>query len=243
MTDRRWRKALTALGMGLLVVGVSVPAAGAVASTTIASWEMNEPPGSTTMLDSSGNGINGTIGSSVLTGVEVLGSTAYRWTFRKPAAPPAEPGRLVMVDDARLNAGTRDFAVTVRFRTTNSFGNMIQKGQSGSVGGYFKWEIPKGNLMCLFKGLGPKGGYFVRTVRSDPIRLNDGAWHTVRCERLPDRIVMTIDGTVTHTTFGKTGVISNNVPLTIGGKSQCDQVTITCDYFAGDIDSVLIQAS
>jgi hypothetical protein len=53
---------------------------------------------------------------------------------------------------------------------------------------------------------------------------------------------MTIDGTVTHTTFGKTGIISNNVPLTIGGKSQCDQVTITCDYFAGDIDSVLIQA-
>ena len=33
------------------------------------------------------------------------------------------------------------------------------------------------------------------------------------------------------------------MPLTIGGKVDCDQVKVTCDYFAGDIDWVRIEAS
>ncbi|GBC87332.1 hypothetical protein HRbin12_01335 [bacterium HR12] len=35
--------------------------------------------------------------------------------------------------------------------------------------------------------------------------------------------------------------VSNRQPLTIGGKLKCDQVTITCDYFSGDIDAVRIE--
>ena len=68
-----------------------------------------------------------------------------------PTAPPPKPERLVQVNDSRLNPGNRDYAVTVRFRTTRSYGNMIQKGQSQTPGGYFKWEIPSGILMCLFR--------------------------------------------------------------------------------------------
>jgi len=30
------------------------------------------------------------------------------------------------------------------------------------------------------------------------------------------------------------------LPFTIGGKTECDQITITCDYFVGDIDYVRI---
>ncbi|MBI5089945.1 MAG: PKD domain-containing protein, partial [Actinobacteria bacterium] len=34
---------------------------------------------------------------------------------------------------------------------------------------------------------------------------------------------------------------NNNWDLTIGGKPECDQVTVTCDYFTGDIDWVRIE--
>ena len=54
---------------------------------------------------------------------------------------------------------------------------------------------------------------------------------------------MTIDGVRTRRGLGPTGSITSNLPLTIGGKSNCDQVTITCDYFAGDIDYVKIEKS
>jgi hypothetical protein len=243
MLRTRTIKALTAAGLALLAIGAAVPAASGVATTTIANWQLNESSSASTMLDSGPNGINGTIGPAVLTGVSQSGAIAYRWTSVKPAAPPPKPERLVKVFDSRLNPGTRDFAVTIRFRTTHSYGNMIQKGQSGNSGGYFKWEFPNGELKCLFKGRGPAGGLISRTVRSGSTRLNNGAWHTARCERLSDRIVMTIDGSITYTTMGWTGNISNSVPLTIGGKSNCDQVKVTCDYFAGDMDWITIQAN
>jgi len=54
---------------------------------------------------------------------------------------------------------------------------------------------------------------------------------------------MTIDGTTVYRLFGPTGSISNTMPLTIGGKLSCDQVTVTGDYFAGTIDWVTIQSS
>jgi hypothetical protein len=240
---RKTTKVTMALALAALAIGVAVPTASGAATTVIANWQMNEGSTASTMLDSSGNGINGQIGDDVLTGVNVLGAVAYRWTSVKPAAPPPKPERLVRVYDSRLNPGTRQYAVTVRFRTTHSYGNMIQKGQSKNPGGHFRWDIPGGELRCQFDGRLPAGGMSSRTVRTGSLRLNDGAWHTARCERLPDRLVLTIDGTRTFTRMGPTGNISNTIPLTIGGKSQCDQIKVTCDYFAGDIDWVQIQAN
>jgi hypothetical protein len=237
---RAARALIVVMAMGVLAIGAASPA-GAAATTVLADWQMDEPPGAQTMVDSSGNGIDGAIGSAVLTGVVFDGATGYRWPFTRPNEPPAKPERLVQVPDGRLNPGSGDFAVTVRFRLTNSFGNIIQKGQSGARGGYFKWEIPNGRLMCLFKGVGAGGGFLVRSVNSGTIRLNDGAWHTVRCERTSSGVTMTIDETTTLTTSGWSGNISNNVPLTIGGKLNCDQNRITCDYFTGNIDFVRIE--
>ncbi len=213
---------------------------------TLTDWEMNEPAGTTVMVDDSGNGIDGAVGSAVETGTIVDGATAYHWDATAPNQPPAKPERLVQVNDGRLNPGDRDFAVTVRFRTTHDYGNMIQKGQSTTRGGYFKWEIPKGRLMCLFRSRDHFGNLLgQKSVRSPlDMPLNDGRWHTVRCEKTVDRVTMTIDGAVTvQSSRGTIGPISNTVPLTIGGKLNCDQVTTTCDYFAGDIDFVRIQVS
>jgi Laminin G domain len=229
-----------------LAVVVAPPAAHAAATVTIADWEMNEAPKATVMNDASGNGIDGSIGSAVQTGYVYGGATAYHWTSTHPNEPPPKPERLVQVPDDRLNPGTRDFAVTVRFRTTHSYGNMIQKGQSTTPGGYFKWEIPKGRLMCLFRSRDQNGNLLGQKSVKSPLDmpLNDGAWHTVRCEKTSDRVTMTIDGTVVvQSSKGTIGPIANTYPLTIGGKLNCDQITTTCDYFAGDIDWVHIEAS
>jgi hypothetical protein len=57
---------------------------------------------------------------------------------------------------------------------------------------------------------------------------------------------MTVDpGTrsqVTRRSLGATGRIANSYPFTIGGKFRCNQTTVTCDYFSGDVDYVTVRA-
>jgi Laminin G domain len=233
---------LMVAALGMIALGSSTPI-GAAATVTLTNWQMNESAGTNVMIDSSGHGINGVVGSAILTGNTENGVTFYRWTSTNPNQPPPKPERLVQVNNSTLNPGTRDYAITVRFRTTHNYGNMIQKGQSGAPGGYFKWQIPSGNLSCLFRGRSSTGAILSKQVSSGTIKLNDGQWHTVKCERTADRVTMTIDGVLRRTALGPTGSISNTVPLTIGGKLNCDQVSVTCDYFAGDIDYVQIQTS
>ena len=221
--------AVTAVAM----VALSVPAsAGAATMTTLALWNMNEAPGSHTLVDSSGHGINGTIGTEV-----VLNGAVHTFAYLKPNTPPAHPQHIDMVNSSLLNPGTRDYSITIRAKWTNAFGNILQKGQAGAVGGYFKFQAPKGLVQCLFRGsLGNAG---VSSKRA----LNDGLWHVITCTRTATQVSMTVDGVVTNTLKHATGAVSNNVPLTIAGKSNCDQVKITCDYFAGQIDYVRIQTS
>jgi hypothetical protein len=221
-----------------VVVALAAPA-DAAATRTTALWNMNEAAGATTMVDSSGNGRNGTVGSDVQTGVSVLGAVGYRFPFILPNQPPARPQHLVTVpDNPLLDPDTADYAVTVRYRTTRNFGNVLQKGQNGAAGGYWKFEQPNGFITCLFRN----GSGVQRAVQS-PRALNDGAWHTVRCERTATALTLTVDGAVVRRAALATplGSIANSRPLSIGGKLNCDQDTITCDYFVGDIDYVRIQ--
>ncbi|HET7326998.1 MAG TPA: LamG domain-containing protein [Nocardioidaceae bacterium] len=235
------RSVLAAMAAGALAVTAAAPGSAAL-TTTVAEWQLNEPAGAGVMADSSGNGIDGVIGSAVVTDTVVAGATGYRWTFVRPNEPPAKPERLVTIDDPRMNPGSGDFAITIRFRTTHSFGNMLQKGQAGSKGGYFKWQIPKGKLTCLFRGYDAQGNRQSKAVNSGAVPLNDGDWHVVRCARTSDRLTMTIDGERTRRAWGPTGTIANKVPLTLGGKRNCDQIRVTCDYFAGDMDYVRIES-
>ena len=206
----------------------------------VAVWQMNESARSRTMSDSSGNGIKGTIGAHVVVGTALSGGgTGYRFPYLKPNTPPADPDHVVRVPhDSRLNPGSGNFAVELRLRTTHSFGNVMQKGQAGSAGGYWKLQQPNGKISCLFRGAVGSS-----TASSGTVRVNDGAWHTVRCERTSSSVIMTVDGVVTGRNFNTTGSIANTRPLSIAGKLNCDQVTITCDYFAGDIDYIKIQTS
>ena len=216
----------------------AAPNANAAATNTVARWEMNEPTGATVMLDSSGSGRNGIIGSEVKTGWVVDGATAYHFSWLKPNTPPAHSEHLVTIpDSANVDPGTGDYAITLRLRWTHNFGNIIQKGQSNTAGGQFKWQAPSGVVQCLFKGSAGQRG--VGSGRA----LNDGLWHVIRCERTASAVTMTVDGVVTARALGPTGNIDNNRPLSIAGKTNCDQITITCDYWPGDIDWVLIESS
>jgi hypothetical protein len=216
-------------------------AASAAIDRPVAVWQMSEAAGSTTMVDSSGNGLNGVIGANVQEGTALPGGgIGYRFPYKRPNTPPADPQHLVTVPhNNRLNPGSGDFAVEFRMRTTHSFGNVIQKGQAGSKGGYFKFQQPSGKISCLFRGsLGSSTASAGSTVR-----VNDGNWHTVRCERTPSSVTMYIDGQRTGRNTNPTGTITNTRPLTIAGKGNCDQVEITCDYFSGDLDYVRIETS
>ncbi len=137
----------------LLAAGLALGAAVAApaSAATLADWEMNEGPGATVMVDSSGH-VNGKIGSAVQTGFSFAGATAYHWIFTLPTAPPAQPQRLVTASSSSLNPGSGNYTLTVRYRTTQHFGNIVQKGQAGSAGGYYKMENPNGKPRCLFRG-------------------------------------------------------------------------------------------
>jgi hypothetical protein len=225
---RRGWVALVAGSAALLLLLPTSPAS-AAATRTLALWDMNETESPTALVDSSGNGINGTIGSEV-----VHRGTVHTFGYLKPDTPPAHPGHLDVVNDSRLNPGTRDFAVELRLRWTRNFGNIIQKGQSGTRGGYFKLQAPSGVVQCLFRGSTGSGG------AGSGRPLNDGQWHTIRCERTANAVTFSVDGVVTGRDVGPTGTISNTKPLTIAGKGTCDQVTVTCDYWVGDMDWVRV---
>jgi Laminin G domain len=228
----------TRLGSSLTAAFAVVVAFAAPASAaTLANWQMNEGKNASVMVDSSGH-VNGTIGSAVVTGYTYSGATGYHWPFTSPTKPPAKPERIVQANSSSLNPESGNYTVVMRYRTTKHFGNIVQKGQAGSSGGYFKLENPNGQLTCVFRGRNSSGKFKRKQVVSGV--LSDGKWHVVRCSRTAKALTLTVDGKVVDTAKGSTGNISNNRPVSIGGKLNCDQVRTTCDYFTGDIDYVKI---
>jgi PKD repeat protein len=188
------------------------------------------------MLDSSGNGHNGDIGNEVDTGVTFDGATGYRFERLTPNTPPARPEHNVVVPhSASLNPNTGAYSVEVRYRTDNPFGNLIQKGQATTRGGYWKIQLPLGEPNCLFRG--PTG--VTNAVRAN-VAIDDNEWHVIRCDRTDDAVEMFVDGVFAGRNTGTTGPIANDQPLSFGGKSNCDQIEVTCDYFGGHVDWVRI---
>ena len=230
------RHALALLTTAALLAGTPTPAE-AASGRQVAFWRMNEPPGADRMIDSSGNRLTGRIGREVGTGLRLGPDYGYRFERLEPDTPPARPGHLVVVpDDSALDPGTREYAVTLRLRTTNKFGNIVQKGQAKAGGGNFKLQIPNGRVECMFRG----SAGAIEVIA--PYSINDGRWHTVRCSRLHEGVTLEIDGRTVAGRDGWTGTIANGWPLTIGGKLDCDQRVVGCDYYAGDLDFIAIDA-
>jgi hypothetical protein len=243
----------TRAGLVLALAALALPAglanANAAAPSTVADYEMNDDAGTTVMLDSSGNGFNGAIQSDaapmLLTGVNIGGTPAaigFRWSNVKPNQPPATPQRVVQVSDPALNPGSRDWRISFRYRTSRPFGNITQKGQSTSKGGQIKFQLPKGQISCMFKGSIARRS--TKTIGA----YDDNTFHVVVCTRLATGVTLDVydsSGTTlleTRHINGASGTIANTIPMTVGGKINCDQIDITCDYFAGDIDWLKVEA-
>lgn len=230
-----------------VVVGAVLVAATAVgemspavaATSVVAHYDMNESSGSTLMRDRGPAARHGAIGPDVDVGRWYDGAVGYRFPWRHPSEYPARPERLVTVPSADVHQpGNDDFAVEFRYRTSQNFGNVIQKGQNASQGGYWKFEQPNGLMTCLFKDANGRQ----RAVKS-PVPTNDDEWHTIRCELSDWGIRLYGDGVLMASRRTSMGSVSNNQPLSIGGKSSCDQVKVSCDYFVGWIEDIKFEKS
>jgi Laminin G domain len=221
----------------LLVASASAGAESALGAwPKVAAWEMNEPPNATTMLDSSGAGRSGTIGSVVETGVPVIvggENRAYRWLAGN--LDQENPARLVGVNSSALNPRTDAFAVTIRLKTSAVNQNIIQKGQASTTGGMWKIEMLNGRVFCLFKGLAGR-----RAIGSSQT-VSDDVWHTVRCIRRARGVTIIVDGGTPRTEVGRTGRIANTWRLAIGGKSSCNPPQVQCQYYVGLLDRVIVR--
>jgi hypothetical protein len=227
------------------MTGVSVLACLALAApstaagpTTVLDLEMNEAPGATVAVDSSGLGHDGAIGNHL-----VMHSSYITWDRHDPSATTYYGAdHLIMVPDAAdgsLDPDAGNFSVEIRYRTTAKFGNIIQKGQNKDAGGQVKFQQPKGIVGCMFKS--PTGQAATNSITP----LNDGQWHTVLCTRTPTEVDMYVDGVFRSRVRHTTGVINNKKPWTIGGKFDCNTADPTvgadsCDYWPGDMDYVRI---
>lgn len=198
-------------------------------------YEMDEGAGASTMSDSGFPAVDGHIGDEVQTGVTSAGATGYRFPWLKPNQAPAHPEHLVSIpDDPSVDPLSSDYSITIRYKTGSKFGNLIQKGQSSAAGGQVKIQLPKGQPSCYFKGSQGRAGV------KGPTSLADGQWHVLTCNRTANAVELYVDGTRVGRKNGPSGNIDNRAPISIGGKPQCDQIKVTCDYFAGMVDYVRI---
>lgn len=205
---------------------------------TVLDLELNESAGATVATDDSGMGHDGAIGSHI----KMNGSYADWDRHPTDAGIYYGASHLIMVPDAAdasLDPGTSTFVVEFRMRTTDKFGNIIQKGQAKTAGGQVKFQQPKGFVSCMFKTSSTQA-----SIKSS-IATNDGQWHVIRCERTTSEVRLYIDGVFNKRIRKTTGNINNNKPWTIGGKFDCDTSdpnvgADSCDYYPGDIDWIRI---
>jgi hypothetical protein len=207
----------------------------------MAVWEMNEGPNASTMHDSSGRNRDGAIGSVVETGVQDGNKTGYRW----PAGNLGERNdeRLVTVDRRGFNPGRDAFSVTIRLKTdVAAQQNIIQKGQAPTPGGMWKIEMESsGRVFCLFKG--SAGRAAIGSVQG--VSLANDRWHTVRCIRRPGGVTIIVDDREPRRQANPTGRISNDQPVAIGGKTQCNPAhptnPVSCQYYVGLLDRAVVR--
>ena len=213
-------------------VAVAEPAQ---AASVTHDYEMNESSGATVMHDTGSVRVNGHIGSDVTTQAAFGGAVGYRFPFNQSTADPAH---LVTVpDNVSLDPESANYSLQVRYRTTNKSGNLniVQKGQGTTAGGQVKVQQDAGIPNCIFRGSSGKLSV------AGPASVADGAWHTLRCIRTRSALDLYIDSVHVDHKQGSTGKLDNVSPLSIAGKPRCDIVTISCDYFDGDIDYLRIQ--
>ena len=216
------RIAIASVVVGLAVAACSPAPVGA-------RWHMDEPAGTTTVVDSVG-GHDGRA-TDVLFGEPGHEGTAYRFNgttsiVRVPHADGLNPGSGAFTFGAWVN-----FSELPPERTWD----VVRKGVSGSAGGNYKLELFNGNgtarARCAWKDGQGAGVTVVRGTN-----LHDGRWHELTCSRSGSTFTLTVDG-ATSSNPGRLGSIANTAELTIGAKAT------DTDVFKGLIDEARVSFS
>src|SRR6185437_11156678 len=123
----------------------------AYTAPVIVNYPMNEAS-RPTMFDTSGHGLNGYIGTSVVVNYPT-GDGDVGYHFTGPLNVQNRERLVLVNDNPMLDPGTGTYSVIVRFRTKISQPNILQKGQSEDAGGYWKLVIHNGGPRCHYRDL------------------------------------------------------------------------------------------
>ena len=232
------RRGRHALFVSVLAVSLATLWGGQVAQaqgwSTVVDYQLSEAKGATTLVDSGPRQLNGSIGNKVVL-QQRSGSTTYHNFPYVSSSAPSDPGHDLVPNNSALNPGTDNFAVELRLRTTVNDGNIVQMGQSGG-GSMWKVELHNGGYAnCVFNGTAASVGM------SSDVKLTDGKWHVLRCERNSTSTSMYLDGVLQANPRVSTGDIRTTWELAIGGKSRCTSAGVQCDYYRGDLDYVRLE--
>ena len=211
--------AVTVSGLSALIL---MSAGAASASTPAAIWHMNDPAGSTTMADSSGN-LNTGVLHNVIAGAAGKFGTAFK--FRTAAKSYVE-----VADSPSLNPGSQPLSISFWFNTLSvpSSGDydLVRKGTY--PGAEYKIELLKtGAINCEFAGT------LSHVVMTAGLGLNNGKWHQVQCISNSAFSELLIDGALAVKTSQVAGAITNTSPVEIGAHP-------TFDFYQGRLDEVTI---
>jgi len=219
------RRAVAAPVVAAAVLGAVAlaPAGQAFAGTVAALWNMDEKAGATVMVDSSGNGNNGTL-HNVTAGVPGHTGTAYKF------GGSAKKSYVEVPDSPPLNPGTQPISVSFWLKTTHlpTSGDydLVRKGDFPQQ--EYKVELEKTNqIACTFHGS------LASNNATGGSNLANGKWHHIVCAENSTAITLTIDGVLVKTTAVNVGSISTTTPVEIGAHP-------TFDYYNGVLDDASI---
>jgi hypothetical protein len=174
---------------------------------------------------------------------------AIRFPGECEEADPMDCPRVMIEaeDSADQNPGQRDFAVTLDFLMASSQSgstlgdqNLMQKGNFDDPG---QWKIEidvQNRATCVFHYPDDDGTPITARVQR---AVNDGVWHSLRCERRGNLLTIVLDaGTGDDTRSveipaGDTVDISNDKTIRIGGQD----VMASADQYHGSLDNILVE--
>ena len=248
----------------LLVVGATALAltllatvSASAAATVVGSWPMNESSGSV-MVDTSGSGLDGKIGSAVQLGGGDQGYLFPGWTGNVDSSGQlsgkvSSTAGAVSVPDPNdtLDPRTGDISVSLDLQATRTASgrlptasgasyNIVQKARANDPGGFWKLELAgSGSTLGKLRWVLSDG--VDKVVLTSKPRVDDGAWHTVVAERRGNQMFLTVDGTPVSKSATSVGDIHPtgtwSGTMTVGKKPGS---TDPKDAFAGRLRQLIV---
>ena len=208
-------------------------------STMALCYLMNETTGP--MIDSSPNHVNSI---KIMQGITRDGS-AYHFSG---------VGSVIVPNSPVAQVGTRDFIATVQLHLDPlpvcengaCDMNFFQKGGFNDNPAFGQWKVEMSGTHVHCRIFGDQGeasvwyfGIGQKLTQGTPG--TPGYWHTITCQRVGDKVTLSVDGKTTKNSVETvaTGNVTTPRNVTVGGKGQgCGT---NCDYTRGYLNYATLQ--